>query len=117
MARSTFRDPSGDEKGEAGLPQPTHAIPRGDFGDVTEPLERLTRVLGGDAAVADLVDIKWAQPRRWREGQKPDPEIRDRIVGLDAVVALLSGGESHGRSSEDYWSVSGRESLATKIVR
>jgi hypothetical protein len=62
-----------------------------DLGRVTERLERVTRILGSDAAVADLLDVSRAQPRRWREGQKPDPENRDRIIGLDAVIALLSG--------------------------
>jgi uncharacterized protein (DUF2384 family) len=61
------------------------------FGRVTDRLEQITRVLGSDAAVADLLDVSRAQPRRWREGQSPDPENRDRIIGLDAVIALLSG--------------------------
>lgn len=62
-----------------------------DLGRVTDRLERVTRILGSDAAVADLLDVSRAQPRRWREGQEPDPENRDRIIGLDAVIALLSG--------------------------
>ena len=61
------------------------------FGRVSDRLEQITRVLGSDAAVADLLDVSRAQPRRWREGQVPDPENRDRIIGLDAVIALLSG--------------------------
>ena len=67
-------------------------MPEGsDPARVTERLERVTRILGSDAAVADLLDVSRAQPRRWREGQRPDPENRDRIIGLDAVIALLSG--------------------------
>jgi len=62
-----------------------------DLGGVTERLERVTRILGSDAAVADLLEVSRAQPRRWREGQRPDPGNRDRIIGLDAVIALLSG--------------------------
>jgi hypothetical protein len=46
-------------------------------------------ILGSDAAVADLLDVSRAQPRRWREGQTPDPENRDRIIGLDAVIAAI----------------------------
>jgi len=61
------------------------------FGRLTDRLEHITRILGSDAAVADLLDVSRAQPRRWREGQIPDPENRDRIIGLDAVIALLSG--------------------------
>jgi len=51
----------------------------------------VTRVLGSDAAVARALEVSRAQPKRWREGQVPDPENRDRIIGLDAVIALLSG--------------------------
>ena len=66
------------------------------FGRVTDRLEHITRILGSDAAVADLLDVSRAQPRRWREGQTPDAENRDRIIGLDAVIALLSGFLSEG---------------------
>ncbi len=58
---------------------------------VADRLDHITRVLGSDAAVAEVLDVSRAQPRRWREGQLPDPENRDRIIGLDAVIALLSG--------------------------
>lgn len=61
------------------------------YGRISDRLEQITRVLGSDAAVADLLDVSRSQPRRWREGQSPDPENRDRIIGLDAVIALLSG--------------------------
>lgn len=54
-------------------------------------LDHIVAVLGSDAAVAEVLGVSRAQPRRWREGQSPDPENRDRIIGLDAVVALLSG--------------------------
>lgn len=61
------------------------------YGNVADRLDHLSRVLGSDSAVAEALDVSRAQPRRWREGQVPDPENRDRIIGLDAVIALLSG--------------------------
>ncbi|HUE95117.1 MAG TPA: hypothetical protein VMN39_00570 [Longimicrobiaceae bacterium] len=60
-------------------------------GRVVDRLENIVRVFGSDSAAAAALDVSRAQPRRWREGQVPDPENRDRIVGLDAVLALLSG--------------------------
>ena len=60
-------------------------------GRVLDRLDHITRVLGSDAAVASVLDVSRAQPARWRHGQVPDPENRDRIIGLDAVIALLSG--------------------------
>jgi uncharacterized protein (DUF2384 family) len=56
-----------------------------------ERLDSIASVLGSDAAVAEVLGVSRAQPGRWREGQAPDPENRDRIIGLDAVIALLSG--------------------------
>jgi hypothetical protein len=58
---------------------------------VVDRLENIIRAFGSDAAAAAALDVSRAQPRRWREGQVPDPENRDRIVGLDAVLALLAG--------------------------
>ena len=58
---------------------------------IADRLDNITRVLGSDAAVADVLGVSRAQPRRWREGQVPDLDNRDRIIGLDAVIALLSG--------------------------
>lgn len=60
-------------------------------GRVVDRLENIIRAFGSDAAAAAALDVSRAQPRRWREGQIPDPENRDRIVGLDAVLALLAG--------------------------
>ena len=60
-------------------------------GQVVDRLENIIRAFGSDAAAAAALDVSRAQPRRWREGQAPDPENRDRIVGLDAVLALLTG--------------------------
>jgi hypothetical protein len=60
-------------------------------GRVVDRLENIVRVFGSDSAAAEALAVSRAQPRRWREGQVPDPENRDRIVGLDAVLALLAG--------------------------
>lgn len=54
-------------------------------------LENIRQVLGSDAAVAEALGVSRAQPGRWREGQEPDIENRDRIIGLDAVLSLLTG--------------------------
>ena len=54
-------------------------------------LDAITQILGSDAAVAEVLGVSRAQPRRWREGQAPDPDNRDRIIGLDAVISLLLG--------------------------
>ena len=64
---------------------------RAPRGRVVDRLDHIVRVFGSDAAAAAALDVSRAQPRRWREGQTPDPRTRDRIVGLDAVLALLSG--------------------------
>ncbi len=56
-----------------------------------ERLDSIANVLGSEAAVAEVLGVNRAQTRRWREGQAPDPDNRDRIIGLDAVIALLSG--------------------------
>jgi hypothetical protein len=85
MAQSGAYTPleSGERRAAEGESHPT--------GRVLDRLDHVTRVLGSDAAVASVLDVSRAQPRRWRQGQVPDPENRDRIIGLDAVIALLSG--------------------------
>jgi hypothetical protein len=60
-------------------------------GRIAERVVHITQILGSDAAVAEVLDVSRAQPKRWREGQVPDPENRDRIIGLDAVLSLLQG--------------------------
>ncbi|MEX0892790.1 MAG: hypothetical protein WEB88_11525 [Gemmatimonadota bacterium] len=85
MTRRTSRSQEGYAARQSGK----GATP--SVGRVAERLDALTRVLGSDSAVAEALDVSRAQPRRWREGQVPDPENRDRIIGLDAVIALLSG--------------------------
>lgn len=85
MAQSgrAVRGAGGERRARGGAP---HA-----HGRLTDRLDHITLVLGSDAAVADVLQVSRAQPRRWREGQLPDPENRDRIIGLEAVIALLSG--------------------------
>ncbi|HEX8395271.1 MAG TPA: hypothetical protein VF665_23180 [Longimicrobium sp.] len=61
------------------------------FRRATDRLSAITEILGSDAAVAEVLGVSRAQPRRWREGQVPDPDNRDRIIGLDAVISLLNG--------------------------
>jgi hypothetical protein len=45
----------------------------------------------GDEATADVLSVDVHQLARWRAGQPLDPEQRDRIIGLDATLTLLSG--------------------------
>lgn len=55
-------------------------------------LEAARRGFPSDAKVAEVLGVNRAQVKRWREGEtEPGPENADRIVGLDAVVELLSG--------------------------
>jgi hypothetical protein len=54
-------------------------------------LESIARVFDSDAEVAEALGVNRSQPGRWRAGQQPDAENADRIVGLDAVIEMLSG--------------------------
>ncbi|MGH7578235.1 MAG: helix-turn-helix domain-containing protein [Longimicrobiales bacterium] len=54
-------------------------------------LDSARRVFRSDAAVAEALGVNRTQLSRWREGRTPDPENLDRLVGLDAVVQLLTG--------------------------
>lgn len=54
-------------------------------------LDSARRVFRSDAAVADALGVNRTQLSRWREGRTPDPKNLDRLVGLDAVVQLLTG--------------------------
>lgn len=55
-------------------------------------LESARRAFPSDAQVAEALGVDRAQVKRWQEGTTvPGPENADRIVGLDAVVELLSG--------------------------
>lgn len=66
------------------LDRPRHFI------DAAARLDVLNRVYGSDAAVAKLLDVDRSQPRRWREGQLPDPANASRLTILATVVELLS---------------------------
>jgi hypothetical protein len=54
-------------------------------------LDYVSRMMDGDAELARLLDIDPRQLERLRAGMIVHPEIRDRILGLDAVLSLLSG--------------------------
>ena len=55
-------------------------------------LESARRAFSSDAKVAEALGVDRAQVKRWREGEtEPGSENADRVVGLDAAVALLSG--------------------------
>lgn len=55
-------------------------------------LESARRGFPSDAKVAEVLGVNRAQVKRWREGKtEPSAENADRVVGLDAVVELLSG--------------------------
>lgn len=46
---------------------------------------------GSDAELARLLGVDRSRITRWRQGDLPDPANADRVVGIDAVVELLSG--------------------------
>lgn len=55
-------------------------------------LESARRAFSSDAQVAEALGVDRSQVKRWREGEtEPGPENAARIVGLDAVVELLTG--------------------------
>ena len=54
-------------------------------------LESIARVFDSDAEIAEALGVNRSRPGRWRAGQRPDAENADRIVGLDAVIEMLSG--------------------------
>jgi transcriptional regulator with XRE-family HTH domain len=71
----------------------------GTRGGTITPGERIAsirRALASDAEVAEALGVARSQLTRWRAGQSPDDANRDRLVGLDAVVELLSGFLSPG---------------------
>lgn len=49
------------------------------------------RAFGSDAELARLLGVDRSRISRWRQGDVPDPANADRVVGIDAVVELLSG--------------------------
>jgi hypothetical protein len=54
-------------------------------------IQSARRAFSSDAELAAALGVDRAQPGRWREGQSPDPENVERLVGLDVVIELLSG--------------------------
>lgn len=60
------------------------------FVDAAARLDVLRQVYGSDAAVAKLLGVDRSQPRRWREGQLPDPMNASRLTVLATVVEVLS---------------------------
>lgn len=55
-------------------------------------LESARQAFRSDAQVAEALGVDRAQVKRWREGEtEPGPGNADRVVGLEAAVALLSG--------------------------
>jgi hypothetical protein len=63
----------------------------GDSGFVIMRLDSARRVFRSDAAVAEAIGVNRTQPSRWRDGQIPDPQNLERLVGLDVVIQLLTG--------------------------
>ena len=54
-------------------------------------LEAARRAFTSDAKMAEALGVDRAQVKRWREGTtEPGRENAERVVGLDAAVALLS---------------------------
>lgn len=68
------------------------AKPRGLAAGYAARLESARQAFASDAKLAEALGVDRAQVKRWREGKTvPGPENADRVVGLDAAVALLSG--------------------------
>jgi len=58
----------------------------------TRRLESARRAFPSDAQLAEALGVNRSQVKRWREGEtEPAQENAERVVGLDATVALLSG--------------------------
>lgn len=55
-------------------------------------LETARRAFPSDAQIAEALGVDRAQVSRWRDGQTtPAADVADRLVGLDAVIELLTG--------------------------
>jgi transcriptional regulator with XRE-family HTH domain len=74
----------------AARPKP-HAR-RGKPVPIVARIESARRAFRSDAALAEAIGVNRAQIRRWREGKtEPSSENLDRLIGLEAVVEMLSG--------------------------
>ncbi len=82
--------------------RPARRLPTGrSRGVPTEPDDRghriaarcdfARRAFGSDAELARILGVDRSRISRWRQGDVPDPVNADRVVGIDAVVELLSG--------------------------
>jgi hypothetical protein len=49
------------------------------------------RAFSSDSEIATALGVDRSQLSRWKAGQSPDDMNRDKLVGLDATVELLSG--------------------------
>lgn len=55
-------------------------------------LESARRAFPSDAQLAEALGVNRSQVKRWRAGEtEPGQENAERVVALDAAVALLSG--------------------------
>lgn len=54
-------------------------------------IDSARRAFGSDAQVARALDVDASQIARWKQGQPPGPANADRLVGLDAVIEMLTG--------------------------
>jgi hypothetical protein len=52
-------------------------------------LGRLVDELGGQSAVAQVLDVHRSRVSRWQAGEEPDPENLARLEGLEFVLARL----------------------------
>lgn len=53
-------------------------------------IQSVQRVVPSDAEIARLLGVDRSTVGRWRRGQPMSPEHHERVVGLDAVVELLT---------------------------
>ncbi|HEX8694663.1 MAG TPA: hypothetical protein VF746_19720 [Longimicrobium sp.] len=78
--------------GRRARPSPPRAVRSSEDAErVAVRLHSARRAFESDAELADFLGVDRAQPARWRAGQVPDPENRERLVALDVVIELLSG--------------------------
>lgn len=61
------------------------------FASVEGRIASARRAFSSDSEIATALGVDRSQLSRWKAGQSPDNVNRDRLVGLDATVELLSG--------------------------
>lgn len=59
--------------------------------DLTVPLRVRSARLGfaSDAELAEYLGVDKSRITRWKRGERPEPVVLARLVGLEAVVAML----------------------------